>query len=84
MLDHDLKGHYSNMAQISHTQEEFILDFFSITPPVGVLASRVIVSPGHLKRLIAALVENMKNYETNFGTVASTEPPQEFGFQLQK
>jgi len=67
--DKDLKGVYSNLMQISHTQEEFILDFFTITPPVGVLASRVIMSPGHLKRMIGALQENLGRYEQQFGAV---------------
>lgn len=53
--DEDLKGKYSNLMQITHTQEEFVLDFFLVIPPQGTLASRVILSPGHLKRMIKAL-----------------------------
>lgn len=67
--DNDLKGSYSNMMQIAHTQEEFILDFFNVTPPVGVLTSRIIMSPGHVKRMIQALEENLKKYETSYGQV---------------
>lgn len=83
--DQDLKGAYSNMMQVSHTQEEFILDFFSLNPtaPVGVLASRVILSPGHFKRMIAALAENVKRYEKNFGNIKPTEvPDKQIGFKI--
>lgn len=79
--DADLKGVYSNMVQVTHTQEEFILDFFNVVSPNGVLAARVILSPGHLKRLAAALQENLKKYESRFGPVTPAEAPQrEFGF----
>ncbi|MEK7150909.1 MAG: DUF3467 domain-containing protein [Patescibacteria group bacterium] len=81
--DLDLKGVYANMMQVAHTQEEFVIDFMNITPPVGVLASRVIVSPGHIKRIIAALTDNLKKYEENFGNVNSaSEAPQKIGFKL--
>ena len=63
--DEDLKGNYSNLMQIVHTKEEFILDFFLASPPQGVLASRVIMSPGHIKRMIKALQENIKKYEVD-------------------
>lgn len=79
--DADLKGVYSNMMQVAHTQEEFVIDFMNITPPVGVLASRIIVSPGHLKRIIAALADNLKKYEESFGNIkAAPESQQKIGF----
>ena len=81
--DADLKGVYSNIMQVAHTQEEFVIDFMNVTPPVGVLAARVIVSPGHAKRIIAALSENLKNYESQFGGVTpAPEAPQKMGFKL--
>ena len=67
--DEVLKGVYSNIMQISHTPEEFILDFMNILAGAGTLASRVIVSPDHLKRIIAALQDNLKRYEESFGSV---------------
>lgn len=67
--DEVLKGVYANMMQVAHTPEEFILDFMSIFPPAGIIASRVIVSPGHLKRMAAALQENLKQYEAKFGEI---------------
>ena len=79
--DDDLKGAYSNMAQIMHTQEEFILDFFNIAGQQGVLSSRVILSPGHLKRLVQALQKNIELYEKNFGNISpAEEPKQSVGF----
>lgn len=81
--DEALRGVYSNMASISHTQEEFVLDFLTVFPPAGTLNSRVIVSPGHLKRIIAALADNLARYEKQFGTVRPSEAPTEnpIGFQ---
>lgn len=73
--DKDLKGAYSNIMQITHTKEEFLLDFFSAFPPEGILVSRVIMSPGHLKRMIKALQQNIENYEGKFGKVVEAEAP---------
>ena len=78
----DLKGVYSNVMQVSHTQEEFILDFFNIVGGSGVLSARVILSPSHLKRMIRALEENLKNYEDRFGPIIPAQPPTpEVGFK---
>lgn len=79
--DDDLKGNYSNLMRISHTKEEFILDFFLVSPPQGVLNSRIIMNPGHLKRMIKALQGTFENYEQKFGKIEMAEAPkQEFGF----
>jgi len=80
--DQDLKGKYSNLMQITHTQEEFVLDFFLVVPPQGTLTSRVVLSPGHLKRMLAALQDNVEKYESKFGKIqqaASPESPIGFG-----
>jgi len=74
--DEDLKGSYSNIMQVTHTKEEFILDFFLTAPPQGILSSRVIMSPGHLKRMIKALVENISKYEEKFGKIKEAEAPE--------
>lgn len=87
--DEVLKGIYSNMAQISHSQEEFVLDFmnlyFSQQPPQGVIGSRVIVSPSHMKRIAAAIQENIKRYEEKFGAIPESNNPQEnnIGFRTE-
>jgi hypothetical protein len=74
--DEDLKGKYSNLMQIVHTKEEFILDFFLASPPQGVLTTRVIMSPGHVKRMLKALEENIKKYEDKFGKLKEAKTPQ--------
>lgn len=68
--DEILKGAYANMVQVGHTPEEFILDFMNVFPPAGMLTSRVIVSPAHMKRICAALAENLKSYEQQFGAIS--------------
>lgn len=74
--DQDLKGSYSNSMQITHTQDEFVLDYFLVLPPQGTLASRVILSPGHLKRMLAALQDNLEKYEGKFGKIQQAEAPE--------
>lgn len=81
--DQALQGHYSNIMQVAHLQEEFILDFMNIYPfqNLGVLNARIIVSPGHLKRMVNALAENLKRYEEAFGKIEAADAPgEEIGF----
>jgi len=81
--EEDLKGVYSNLMQILHTKEEFILDFFLASPPQGILASRVIMNPGHLKRMIKALQENIAKYEGKFGKIEEAKVPERgIGFNV--
>lgn len=79
--DAALKGTYANMMQVAHTKEEFVLDFMNLLPPQGTLVSRVITSPGHLKRIVAALKDNLERYEKQFGNIEQAAgPEQEIGF----
>lgn len=73
--DEVLKGVYSNMAHISHTGEEFVVDFMNILGMNGTLNARVIVSPSHMKRLIAALADNLAKYEKQFGPIKPGDAP---------
>ena len=74
-------GAYSNAMRVSHTKEEFILDFIMLSPPFGTITARVITSPSHLKRMISVLQENLGKYESNFGKVAeASEPTKSMGF----
>lgn len=57
---------YSNLFQVEHTQEEFHLAFIILSGEQAQITSKVIVTPGHMKRLIATLQENWKMYENNF------------------
>jgi hypothetical protein len=74
--ENDAKGNYSNMMQILHNKEEFFFDFFLNAPPQAQLASRVIMSPGHAKRMALALSENIKKYEEKFGPIKEGEAPE--------
>ena len=68
-------GVYSNNMVVAHTKEEFILDFLMVVPPNGVVTARVIVSPGHMKRILEALKDNVSKYEKNFGAIQVSEAP---------
>ena len=77
-------GVYANNMLVIHTKEEFIMDFMMVVPPNGAVTSRVIISPGHMKRIINALQDNVKKYEASFGNIeAAEEPKGKIGFPLQ-
>ena len=65
------QGVYSNLAIISHSSSEFVLDFIRIMPgiPKAEVKSRIILTPEHAKRLLLALGENMSKYEAVHGLV---------------
>jgi len=73
--EHLKAGVYSNLMVVNHTREEFILDFAMISPPHGSVSARVIMSPGHMKRTIIALQENVKRYEKKFGKITEAKEP---------
>jgi hypothetical protein len=74
-------GVYANNTFIMHNKEEFIMNFLMIVPPTGTVASRVIVSPGHMKRMVKALQDNIAKYEARFGVIhPAEEPKSKIGF----
>ena len=77
LSDEMAEGVYSNLAIISHSQSEFVLDFIRMMPnvPKAKVKSRVILTPQHAKRLMKALEDNMKKFEKQFGSIADTETP---------
>lgn len=76
ITDEELGGRYSNLLRVTHTREEFILDFINLVPPQGVVTARVITSPGHLKRILRALSSTLQRYEEAHGPVQeAAEPP---------
>jgi len=80
--DEVLKGVYANMAQIAHSKEEFVIDFLNLMPPSGIVSARVYLSPAHTKRLAAALADNVKKYEDQFGKIEEgSQPAPEIGFK---
>ncbi|MCF8380642.1 MAG: DUF3467 domain-containing protein [Bacteroidales bacterium] len=69
------QGIYSNLAIITHSASEFILDFVRIMPgtPKAQVKSRIILTPEHAKRLMLALQDNIGKYETVHGPIKKTE-----------
>ena len=69
------QGVYSNLAIISHSSSEFVLDFVRIMPgiPKAEVKSRIILTPEHAKRLLLALSENMGKFEAAHGQVKIDE-----------
>ena len=71
-IDDDLaQGVYINLVLINHTENEFVFDFAYLQPanPLARVRSRVISSPRHTKRLLAALQKNVQRYEERFGVI---------------
>ena len=75
--DDELKGRYSNLLRVTHTREEFILDFINAIPPQAIVTARIVTSPGHLKRIVRALSENLERYEETHGPIAEAAAPAE-------
>lgn len=80
------EGIYSNLAIISHSSSEFVLDFVRIMPgtPKANVKSRIILTPEHAKRLFFALQDNLAKYEQQFGKIKTPDknmmPPMPMGF----
>jgi len=70
------QGNYSNLAIISHSTSEFIIDFATVLPgvPKARVKSRVILTPEHAKRLLLSLQENITRYESNVGKIHIPQP----------
>lgn len=71
LTDEVAGGIYSNLAIITHSPTEFVLDFVSMMPgePKAKVKSRIVMTPQHAKRLYKALAENLSKYESNFGPI---------------
>lgn len=70
------EGVYTNLVMIAHNPEEFVLDFIRVLPgvPKARVKSRVVVTPGHAKRLLAALADNLMKYEAQYGEIGEPHP----------
>lgn len=80
------EGTYSNLAIITHSPAEFVIDFTRILPgvPKARVYSRVIMAPQHAKSLLRALEENIRKYEAQYGEIKVHQQkgaPRQFGFQ---
>ena len=88
-LDEEVaQGIYANLAVISHSSSEFILDFIRVMPgiPKSKVKSRIILTPEHAKRLLRALQDNIQKYEENFGSISmqTSKLPMNFGGNTAK
>jgi len=65
------EGIYSNLAIITHSNSEFVLDFIRVMPglPKAKVKSRIIFTPEHAKRLLTALEDNIDKFETANGRI---------------
>lgn len=70
------QGIYSNLAVITHSSSEFVVDFVRIMPgiPKANVKSRIILTPEHAKRLLMALQDNIKKYESLHGIIKNVKP----------
>jgi hypothetical protein len=73
-VDEVSRGRFSNSMLVSHGPEEFIIDWLLQSPNGVHLVSRVIVTPGHVKRIVSALQENIEKYEQTFSGAGSLPP----------
>ena len=79
------QGTYSNLAVITHSSSEFVIDFVRIMPgiPKAKVKSRIILTPEHVKRLVAAIEDNIAKYEAVHGVikdVKGSEPAMPLSF----
>jgi hypothetical protein len=78
------EGVYANLAIISHSNSEFVVDFIRLVPnvPKAKVKSRIIMTPQHAKRLLKALSDNINKFEAQFGAIGETDsgqlPPMSF------
>ena len=68
-------GTYSNLAIITHSNSEFVVDFIKVMPgvPKAKVKARIVLTPQHAKRLMGALAENIGKFEAVHGTIKQTE-----------
>lgn len=71
------EGTYSNLAIITHSPSEFVVDFIKVMPgtPKAKVKSRIVLTPQHAKRLMRALQDNIEKFESIHGEIKDTEAP---------
>ena len=78
------EGQYANLAIITHSHAEFVIDFVNVMPgtPKSKVKSRLIMTPQHTKRFMKALIENVSRFEDAHGDIQDLEQveiPMNFG-----
>lgn len=68
-------GEYANLAIITHSHAEFVIDFVNVMPnvPKSRVKSRIIMTPYHAKRFMKAMVDNLQKFEQAYGVVQDVE-----------
>jgi hypothetical protein len=76
--DATARGIYANLALITHSETEFILDFIFLQPhsPKAKVLTRLVSSPVHAKRLLWALKDNIEKFEARFGAISAGQDPE--------
>jgi len=76
-------GEYANAMQINHNKDEIQMMFLNIMGMSGRVTGKIMTNPGHFKRMIAAMKDNLKKYEEKFGEVKESAGPieKEIGFK---
>ena len=74
------EGIFSNLAIITHSNTEFVMDFIRVMPgiPKAKVKSRIILTPEHAKRLMSAMVDNIEKYEAVNGRIKTHDEPAGF------
>lgn len=82
----EAEGIYSNLAIITHSPAEFVIDYTRILPgvPKAKVHSRIIMTPQHAKMFLNAIKDNIKKYEEKFGEIKihGDEIQNQFGFPI--
>lgn len=75
-------GTYANLAIITHSFAEFVIDYVNVMPnvPKARVKSRIVMTPQHAKRLMKALIDNVKRFEAQYGTIKDQEQVMPFNF----
>ena len=65
------EGTYANLAIITHSHAEFVIDFVNVMPgtPKSKVKSRIVLTPFHAKRFMKALIENINKFEATSGSI---------------
>ena len=81
----EAEGIYSNLAIITHSPAEFVIDFTRVLPgvPKAKVHARIITTPQHAKLLLNALSDNIQKFEKTFGEIKIHGEPSQHGFGFQ-
>lgn len=76
-------GTYANNLMVHMTREEFVLDFVNLVPPNATLNARIVVSPGHLKRMVRTMGGSLEKFEKEFGRLPEPKATDRTGKLVQ-